>query len=96
MRRQAYCLHVFRHDPPSEACTIALSKSPSRRTLGGPMPLANFPSSKQLASALSRIGIRAAVLAKMDRKLDSDGLHTLSDLMLSDEQVATLGFKFIA
>lgn len=60
------------------------------------MPLANFRSSKQLASALSRIGVRAAVLEKMDRSLDSEGLHTLRDLMLTDEQVAALGFKLIA
>lgn len=95
MRRQAYCLHILRHDPPSKACTIALSKLPLRRNVGWPMPLANFPSSKQLTSALSRIGVRAAVLEKMDRSLDAEGLHTLRDLMLSDEQVAALGFKLI-
>jgi len=59
------------------------------------MPLANFPSSKQLASALSRVGVRAALLEKMARRLDAEGLHTLNGLMLSDEQLATLGFKTI-
>lgn len=96
MRKQAYCLHILRHDPPSKACTIALSKLPPRRNAGWPMPLANFPSSRKLTSALSRIGVRAAVLEKMDRSLDSEGLHTLRDLMLSDEQVTALGFKLIA
>jgi hypothetical protein len=57
------------------------------------MPLANFPSSKQLALALSRVGVRAAVLEKMERRLDADGPNTLTGLMLSDQQVATLGFK---
>lgn len=60
------------------------------------MPLANFPSSKQLALALSRVGVRAAVLEKMKRGLDGEGLHTLTDLTLSDEQVASLGFKIAA
>lgn len=60
------------------------------------MPLANFPSSKQLASALSRVGVRADVLERMKRGLDAERLHTLTDLMLSEEQVATLGFKLIA
>lgn len=60
------------------------------------MPLANFPSSKQLASALSRVGVCVAVLEKMERRLDAEGLHTLTDLMLSDEQVATLGFKILS
>ena len=63
---------------------------------GALMPLASFPSSKQLALALSRFGIRAAVLEQMERRLDAEGLHTLTGLRLSDEQVATLGFKLIA
>jgi len=57
------------------------------------MPLARFPSSKQLALALSRVGVATAVLEKMKRSLDAEGLHTLTDLMLSDEQVAKLGFQ---
>lgn len=96
MRRQAYSLHILRHDPPSHACTIALSKLPGRTNSGGAMPLANFPSAKQLASALSRVGVRTAVLEKIAKGLDADGLHTLRNLVLSDEQVATLGFKRIA
>ena len=96
MRRQAYSLHILRHDPPSRACTIALSKLPGRANSGGAMPLANFPSAKQLASALSRVGVRTAVLEKIAKGLDADGLHTLRNLKLSDEQVATLGFKRIA
>jgi len=60
------------------------------------MPLATFASSKLLASALSRAGVRAAVLKKMGKRLDAEGLHTLRDLMLSDAQVATLGFKSVA
>lgn len=96
MRRQSYSLHILRHDPPSHACTIALSRLPMRRNNGGLLPLANFPSSKQLASALSSVGVCAAVLQKMKRSLDAEGLHTLTDLRLSEEQVATLGFKLIA
>lgn len=57
------------------------------------MALATFPSSKQLALALSRVGVGAAVLEKMKRRLDAEGLHTLTNLTLSDEQVASLGFK---
>lgn len=57
------------------------------------MLLAKFPSSKQLASVLSRVGVRVAVLEKMRKSLDADGLHTLTDLTLSDKQVASLGFK---
>jgi|SRR5215469_479167 len=88
MRRPTYSLHILRHDPPRHACTIALSKLPLRRNASGRMPLANFPSSKQLASALSRVGVRAAVLEKMETSLGAEGLHKLTDLMLSDEQVA--------
>ena len=95
MRRLAYSLHILRHDAPSHVCTIALSKLSVRRNTGAPMPLANFPSSKQLASALSRVGVRAAVLEKIKRRLDAEGLHTLTDLRLSEGQVATLGFKLI-
>ena len=93
MRRLAYSLHILRHDPPSHVCTIALSKLSVRRNTGAPMPLANFPSSKQLVLALSRVGVGAAVLEKMERRLYADGLNTLTDLILSDQQVATLGFK---
>lgn len=93
MKQQTYSLHILRHDPPSHACTIALSKLPSRSNASALMPLATFPSSKQLASSLSRLGVRAAVLEKMERSLDDDGLETLTNLLLSDEQVATLGFK---
>jgi hypothetical protein len=95
MRRQAYCLHILRQDPRRKACTIALAKLPLQRNSGVAMPLTNFPSSQQLASALSHIGVRAAVLDKMKRRLDAEGLHTLTDLTLSDEQVASLGFKVI-
>ena len=93
MRRQSYSLHILRHDPPSHACTIALSKLPVRRNTGALMPLATFPSSKQLASALSHVGVRAAVLKTMERGLDAEGLHTLMHLTLSDEQVVSLGFQ---
>lgn len=96
MRRRAYCLHILRHDPRSEACTIALAKLPLRTNSGVGMPLANFSSSKQLASALSHIGVRAAMLKTMERRLHAEGLHTLTDLKLSDEQVASLGFKITA
>lgn len=94
--RRAYCLHILRQDSRSEACTIALAKSPLRKNSGVVMPLANFPSSRQLASALSHIGVGAAVLKKMERRLDAEGLHTLTDLTLSDEQLASLGFKITA
>lgn len=93
MRRRLYSLYILRHDPPIQTCTIALSKLPVRRTTRGLMPLANFPSWKHLASALSRVGISVAVLEKMEWSLDAEGLHTLTDLMLSDEQVASLGFR---
>lgn len=93
MRRQAYWLHILRHDPPNHACTIALSKFPRGKNTGVMMPVASFPSSKQLALALSRIGVGAAVLEEMERTLDAEGLHTLTDLRLSDEQVASLGLK---
>lgn len=94
MKRQAYWLHILRHDPPSHACTIALLKLPGgRRNTGVIMPLANFSSLKQLAVALSRVGVGAAVLEEMKRTLDTEGLHTLTDLTLSDEQVASLGLK---
>ena len=96
MRRQSYSLHILRHDPPSHACTIALSKLPGHKNNGGAMPLANYPSTKQLASALSRVGVRPAALEKIESGLDAEGLHTLRNLMLSDEQIATLGFKRIA
>jgi len=96
MRRKAYRLHILIHDPSSKAYTIALAELPLQRNSALIMPLANFPSSKQLASALSRVGVPTAVLRKMKTSLDTEGLHRLTDLMLSDEQVASLGFKITA
>lgn len=60
------------------------------------MPTVHYPSWGQLARKLSGIGIDGGVLQNIKENLDAKGSHTITDVMLSDEQLKQVGFMDVA
>jgi hypothetical protein len=93
----SYWLYILKHDLHSRGCTLAISASPHERDLdSGKLQTANYRSWKQLSEALIQAGIDPAIVRNIEAPLESEGLETLRDLLLSDEQVRTLGFRRLA
>lgn len=60
------------------------------------MPTVHYPSWAQLGQKLSEIGIDGGVLQDAKENLDLKGRHTITEVILSDEQVGQLGFVDVA
>lgn len=69
---------------------------PGRNFAGGSMPTVHYPSWEQLGRNLSEVGIDGGVLQDTKENLDSKGSHTITEVILSDEQVGQLGFTDVA
>jgi hypothetical protein len=63
---------------------------------GGAMPTVHHPSWEHLAAGLSGVGIHEEALRETKAALDHTGSHTITEISLSDDQLALLGFSEIA
>ena len=88
-----YWLYILKHELHAQGCTLALSVSPHEHDVeGGRLQTANYKSWEQLSDVLLRAGIAPEILRRTKAALESEGLDTLRDLVLSPEQLQTLGF----
>ena len=62
----------------------------------GPMTMAQYASWEQLNKNLSVVGIPDDVLRNTKQNLDSTGSDTITEVVLSDEQLTQLGFAEVA
>jgi hypothetical protein len=60
------------------------------------MPTVHYPSWEQLGRNLSGVGIDVGVLQKAKQNLDSNGKHTITEVVLSDAKLKQLGFMDVA
>jgi len=74
-------------------CTLMLKKTDAPR---GPMTMAQYASWEQLNKKLSVVGIPDDVLRNTKQNLDSTGSDTITEVVLSDEQLTQLGFADVA
>ena len=74
-------------------CTLMLKKTDAPR---GPMAMAQYASWEQLNRKLSGIGIPDDVLRNAKQNLDSTGSDTITEVVLSDDQLTLLGFADVA
>ncbi len=91
-----YWLYILKHELLAEGCTLALSSSaldPNWKM--GKLQTKNYRSWEELSIALTQAGIEPEIIRSSKAALDSDGLHTLWDVDLSEEQLRTLGFHGI-
>lgn len=88
-----YWLHILKHEPHAEGCTLAASVSPTElRAPEGKIQTANYKSWSDLAASLSEVGVNSEMLKATKAALDSEGLETLREIPLSVEQLRKLGF----
>jgi len=96
---KTYWLHILADRPPqSDTPTYLLMRAnaPDRDLAGGSMPTVHYHSWAQLGQKLSEIGIDGEVLQDAKENLDLKGRHTITEVILSDEQVGQLGFVDVA
>jgi hypothetical protein len=93
---KTYWLHIVEIKSPQSdiPSTYLLSQAsaPDRNFAGGAMPTVHYSSWEQLGKKLSGVGIDGGVLQDTKENLDSKGSHTISNVILSDEQLKQLGF----
>ena len=73
--------------------TLARADAPDRNMTGGAMPTVHHSSWEHLAAGLSSVGIHEAALQETKSALDKAGSHTITEIALSDDQLALLGFS---
>jgi hypothetical protein len=97
---RTYWLHVIADRSPQSGVPstylLARADAPSRNAEGGSMPTVHYPSWEQLGRKLSAVGVDGEVLQRTKDALDSKGTHTITEVVLSDEQVGQLGFTDVA
>jgi hypothetical protein len=70
---------------------VLCATAPDRRNVGE-LPTAHYPSWSQLAKKLADCGIQGPELESAKADVDTEGMCTLASVMLSEEQVKSLGF----
>ena len=88
-----YWLYILKHEPHVEACTLALSVSPTERDFeDAKLQTKNYKSWAELFEVLTKMGIPGEILRTTKLALDSGGIETLREIPLSSEQLHILGF----
>jgi hypothetical protein len=90
MSTATYRLHILAHkSQPERSYTLMLARAESR---GGAMQSVPYATWEKLRAALSGVHTHDEVLAHHKKELDEKRSTTITEMLLTDDQVEQLGF----
>jgi len=90
MSTAMYRLHILAHKSQHErSYTLMLARADSR---GGAMQSVPYATWEKLRAALSGVNTHDEVLVRHKKELDTHRSTTITEMLLSDEEVEQLGF----
>lgn len=94
--QQNYFLHIVAKESPQRLIWYDLSRSLGPHLVGAATPTVHWLIWAKLSALLSEVGIPYAEIELAKAVLDAEGSAEISDVALTDAEIARLGFDTLA